>query len=376
MTHLRDLPTPCLVLDRARLERNCARMSARASAFGVALRQHVKTAKSVEVARIAAGADESASIAVSTLREAEHFFAHGFGDLTYAVGITPDKLARCAALIRRGARLRVITDDVGVAREIARAADVHDVVLEVLIELDVGQHRCGVPADGEALLAIAAALSASPRARAVGVLAHAGHSYDARGAAALRAIAEDERRLAVHASERLRAAGHEAPVVSIGSTPTATHAEHLRGATELRVGVYVFGDLFQAAIGSCAVDDIALSVLTTVIALRPEERAVVIDAGALALSKDRSLDEIGGGGFGEARDLRGGALPGRPRVVRVSQEHGTVVLPAKLDGLSVGARLRILPNHACLTAAAHERYHVVSTDAERAEETWSRVNGW
>ncbi|MDQ3037538.1 MAG: alanine racemase, partial [Myxococcota bacterium] len=194
MAHLRDLPTPCLVLDRARLERNCARMQARASGLGVALRQHVKTAKSLEVARIAGAAgalDDMGPIAVSTLREAEHFVAHGARDITYAVGITPDRLARCGELVRRGARLRVITDDVAVAREIARAADADEIAIEVLIEIDVGQHRCGVDAESDALLAIADAVAAGRHARLAGVLAHAGHAYDASGVDALRAIAED-----------------------------------------------------------------------------------------------------------------------------------------------------------------------------------------
>jgi len=373
LPRLSELPTPCLVLDRRVFEANCARMKARCEALGVRLRPHLKTAKSVEVAQRAA---PEGAITVSTLREAEWFAAAGIRDLLWAVAVVPDKLGRVDALAEAGARVRLVTDDLQVARAIAARARERATRYEVSIEIDVGQHRSGVDPEGPELLEIARALVASERVALRGVLAHAGQAYRARSIEAIRAIAERERALAVRAAERLRAAGFACPEVSVGSTPTITHAVHLQGVTEARPGVYVFGDLFQAALGSCRVEDIALSVLTTVIGVRRTEGVLVIDAGALALSQDRSLDAVGGRGYGEVRDRRGRAWLDRPVVDVVYQEHGLVRLGSIPDEVQVGMRLRILPNHACMTAAAHERYHVVEGEDEEVVAVWDRVNGW
>lgn len=371
MANLRDLPTPCLVLRRDVLERNCERMQARARALGVRLRPHLKTAKSIEVARRTG----ARGITVSTLREAAYFLAHGLRDLTYAVGLEPSKLDACAALVARGAALTVITDDLEVARALSRERARFASPLRVLIEIDVGQHRGGVGPEDDALLAIAEALSSGGAVELAGVIAHAGHAYGAPDVAAIRAIAEDERALALRAAERLRAAGHDARVVSVGSTPTAVHAAHLEGVTELRAGVYTFFDLFQQAIGSCDEDDLALTVLASVVGVRRAEGVAILDAGSLALSADSSLQRFGGG-YGEVRDLRDAPLPGAPRVRSLNQEHGMVELGARAGAIRVGERVRVRPAHACITAAQHARYAVVEGDGERVVALWERANGW
>lgn len=366
MGSLDELPTPCLLLDRARLEANCARMRAIAARHGVRLRPHLKTAKSIEVARLALGDASFRAGTVSTLEEAAYFAERGLGDLTYAVGITPAKLDRVAAL-PAGARVGVLTDDVRVARAIAA----HPARFDAWIEIDSGQHRGGVAPEDPRLIEIGRALASGPRVALRGVLTHAGHSYGGRGPGELAVVAEEERRAAVRAAERLREAGIECPEVSVGSTPTAVHARSLEGVTELRAGVYVFGDLFQAAIGTCTVDDIAVSVLASVVSRR--EGHAWIDAGALALTQDRSLDALGGG-YGEVRDLALGPLPGAPRVDALHQVHGRVVATeGSLRGLEVGARVRVLPNHACLTAAMFDRYYVL--EGERVVAEWPRLRG-
>ena len=366
MTTLRDLSTPCLVLKRDVLERNCVRMRERAATLGVALRPHLKTAKSIEVARRAA----DGAITVSTLREASYFLEHGVRDLTYAVGLEPAKIDACAQLVARGARLTVITDDADVARALVE----RDPALRVLIEIDVGQHRGGVDPESEALLVLADLLARGRRLRLAGVLAHAGHSYGAVSVAKITAIAEDERARTVRAARRLRDAGHDIDTVSVGSTPTAVHAAHLEGVTELRAGVYTFFDRFQHAIGSCDEDDLALTVLTSVIGVRRGEGVVVIDAGSLALSADRSMERFGGG-YGEVRDLRDAPIAEGPVLVTsVNQEHGMIAHPSWRA--RVGDRVRVRPNHACITAAMHASYAVVEGDDERVIAHWDRVNGW
>lgn len=379
---LSALDTPALILDRSRLEANVARMSERARSLGVDLRPHMKTAKSAEVGRLAT-AGHSGGITVSTLKEAEYFAEHGFTDMLYGVGISPDKLARVARLQAKGARVAVVTDNLEVARGIgARAAEL-GARFEVMIELDTGDGRAGLAPDSEAVIEIGRALDGAPDVDLRGVLTHAGQSYACHQIADIEAVAESERAGAVRGAERLRAAGLPCPVVSVGSTPTAVHAKSLEGVTEMRPGVYVFNDVFQAEIGSCAMTDIAVSVLATVTGQHPERGELVIDAGGLALSKDRSTQDAPRDvGYGLVVDAAcGDSLP-ELHVARVSQEHGVVVAPGgdlPFDALPPGTRVRVLPNHACFTAAAYEGYHVVAggpAGDDEIETEWPRVNGW
>jgi D-serine deaminase-like pyridoxal phosphate-dependent protein len=358
---LDELPTPCLVLDRTILQRNIIRMADAVARHGVPLRPHMKTAKSIDVAWLAL-AGQPGGITVSTLHEAGYFAAHGIRDILYAVGITPQKLDAVAGLNVRGADVAVLTDDLDVAAAIAA----QPCPPRTLIEIDTGEARGGLAPDDDRLLPLAERLGAC----LAGVMTHAGHSYAGRSPSKIAAIAEAERAGAVRAAERLRAAGHAAPIVSVGSSPTARHAGSLAGVTEVRAGVYMFGDLFQAEIGTHGMEDIAVTVLASVIGRRPGQ--VLIDAGGLALSKDRSTQAAPRDwGYGRVLDINGAPL-GDAIVRRAYQEHGVV---GPLGNLAIGSKLRIAPNHTCMTAAAHDRYHVVDgSDAVAA--VWPRVNGW
>ncbi|MGE0153063.1 MAG: alanine racemase [Reyranellaceae bacterium] len=365
------LETPCLLLDRAVLQRNLAAMSARMKRHGVALRPHLKTAKSAEVARLAT-AGEAGGITVSTLAEARYFARHGFTDILYAVGIVPARLDQVAELCARGVDLKIITDSLDAARAIAS----HGGAFSVLIEIDSGAHRAGLEPASPLLLEIGRILHDAPRTELLGVMTHAGHSYHCRSVAEIAATAEAERLAAVTAAERLHAAGIPCPAVSVGSTPTAVHARSLAGVSEMRPGVYMFNDLDQLALGSCGPQDLALSVLASVIGQYPERNQVLIDAGALALSKDLSAGEfMPEAGFGTILGHQGLS------VGDVNQEHGFVgsPRPLPLDRLALGTRLRVLPNHACITAAAYGRYHVIDGEFDGGRtvvDVWDRVNGW
>ena len=366
---LDDLPTPCLVLDRRILQRNLRVMAGALARHGVGLRPHMKTAKSIDVARLAT-AGQPGGITVSTLAEAEYFVGHGLFDMIYAVGITPQKLAEVAKLNVAGADVAVITDDAEMAAMIAASP----VRVRGLIEIDTGEGRGGLPPDIASIHHVAAALGASM----AGVLTHAGQSYSARSPAQLAVIAEAEHRGIVEAATGLRDAGFNVPIVSLGSTPTALHAQQLTGVTEVRAGVYMFGDLFQMQIGSNGLDGIALTVLTSVIGRRPAENRLLIDAGGIALSKDRStlaapIDYH----YGLALDVAGAASLGGAVVRQAYQEHGVLDCdPSQpFPALPIGGKLRIAPNHACMTAAAHDRYYVVD-GGEEIVAIWTRVNGW
>jgi D-serine deaminase-like pyridoxal phosphate-dependent protein len=376
---LSELETPALLLDCAKLDRNLARMQAQVT--GARLRPHVKTSKSVEVVRRAvapAGRVNSGGITVSTLKEAEHFFAAGYADILYAVGIAPNKLDHVAVLRARGCDLTMILDSVEAARAVAAKSLAMGAAFPVLIEIDSDGHRAGVKPGDARLLEIGRALGKNLR----GVMTHAGGSYDCQSVAEIRAMAERERAAVVRCADELRAAGLPCDIVSVGSSPTATYAESFAGVTEVRAGVYMFFDLFMAGISVCAVDDIALSVLTSVIGHQPGKGWIITDAGWMALSRDRGtagqkVDQ----GYGLVCDVAGKPLDGLI-VSGANQEHGIVSARdgERLDGarmaqFPIGTLLRILPNHACATAAQHDGYHVVNA-AQEIEARWPRFSGW
>jgi len=289
------IQTPAALIDHAQMSRNIARMQTRMEALGVRFRPHVKTTKCIPIVReqIAAGA---CGITVSTLKEAEQFFAEGIVDILYAVGMVPAKLPQAAALVARGCALKLIVDNVGAAHAIAEFGRTHHQVFEVWLEIDTDQHRSGLAPEGAALLEVAHALvddgalhndSRQGGARLGGVMTHAGSSYALSTPEALQAMAEQERAGCVRAAQRLRAAGFPCPVVSVGSTPTALSARQLEGVTEVRAGVYVFFDLVMANVGVCAPTEIALSVLTTVIGHQREKGWALVDAGWMSMSRDR-----------------------------------------------------------------------------------------
>ena len=375
---MQTLETPALLLSQPKMAANIARMQQRIAALGVAFRPHVKTAKCLPVARAMLGTD-SGPITVSTLREADEFAAAGFTDITYAVGISANKLAHVARLLAAGVRLKVILDSVDAARAVVAAADGFAAPLGVLIEIDTDAHRAGIAAaDAVALRAVAAALQ-HPKVQLQGVLTHLGASYEARSAAALQAAAEQERAGAVLAAGQLRAAGHAAPVVSVGSTPTALFAQALPGVTELRAGVYVFQDLVMAGLGVCAPQDIAVSVLTSVIGRQRSKGWTLVDAGWMALSRDRGtavlpVDQ----GYGLVCDAHGRVMDDYI-VSAVNQEHGTITHrsgnPALGLHLPVGTLLRILPNHACATCAQFDAYQVIAA-SHQVQARWPRFGGW
>jgi D-serine deaminase-like pyridoxal phosphate-dependent protein len=375
--NLADAPTPALVLDRGRLVANCERMLARARAMGVRLRPHMKTLKSVDGARLAIDPAHG-GIAVSTLKEAEYFAAAGFADIQCALCLAPDKLGRVAALMDLAPRFSFFLDSLEMAHAVVAQARLSGVALRVWIEIDSGEHRTGLAPDDPALIEIALVLS-DAAVVFEGVATHAGQSYGANSVAEVEAIAEIERRAVTEAADRIRAAGVAVRGVSAGSSPTAAHARLAEGLSEWRAGVYMAGDLYQVALGAQSMDDLAVSVLASVISANPTRGHVIVDAGGIALSKDRSTARRPDfdAGYGRVADLDGAFSLGALIVAGVHQEHGEIQGPEPLpfDRLGVGARVRILPNHVCMTAAAHDQYLVVDGGRE-VVAIWPRQNGW
>ena len=375
---LGEIETPCLILDVDRMDRNIARLRRRLDGFDVSLRPHLKTTKSVEVGRRVMSSPAGPAT-VSTLMEATQFAAAGVRDIIYAVGIAPSKLARVLELRAEGVDLAVVLDTVEQAEAVAAASLKAGGRIPALIEIDCDGHRSGVvPTNRSRLVEIGRALERGAELR--GVLTHAGGSYTARSVEALQQCAEAERAGVVDAANILREVGLPCPVVSVGSTPTAHNATNLTGVTEVRAGVFVFFDLVMAGIGICRNEDIALSVLATVIGHQREKGWILIDAGWMAMSQDRGtsrqrVDQ----GYGVVCDIVGNAYDDLI-VADANQEHGIVTIRPGSNGvlpdLAIGDRVRILPNHACSTGAQHRSYHVVHGASKLVEAEWPRFGGW
>ncbi|MBW3661149.1 MAG: alanine racemase [Gemmatimonadetes bacterium] len=357
MPTIADLPTPTLLVDLDVLESNLRTMQERCDRLGVTLRPHVKTHKCVEIGRmqLAAGAR---GITVATLEEARAFADAGFDDLTWAFPVIQGRLHEAIALSER-AVLRLLVDSAAAIDALEAAGHPFPVWLEV----DCGDHRSGVDPDDGAAVALARRLRDSTVLAFDGILTHSGHAYHARSSAERAAIAAEERDVMTDFAARLRAEGILVAGVSVGSTPAMTAADDLTGVTEARPGNYAYFDATQVALGSCAVADCALTVMSSVVSSAAAGRSVV-DAGALALSKDRGLGDGHAPSMGaiyadyEAKTIRGDA-----RLVSLSQEHGQVDA-----ALPIGERVRILPNHSCLTAACFDAVHAVR--GEEVVDVW------
>ncbi len=352
-----DIPTPALVVNLDRLDRNLSMMATRASNLGVALRPHVKTHKCVEIGRLQIDAGAS-GITVSTLEEAQAFAAAGFEDITWAFPVGPSRCSEAAELAGR-IRLGVVVDSLEAVDWLAsQPAD-----YKVWIKIDCGYHRAGAPPQPSAILPIVESLHAN-HFELAGLLSHSGNAYDVSGSSAHGEIADAEARTITGLAESLRASGVTIAGISTGSTPGCTGATDLSGVTEIRPGNYAFFDRFQQTIGSCGPEDIAVSVLSTVVS-RGADHAIC-DAGALTMSKDPGPED---GSFGHVwADHEAGEFAGDLRLVSLSQEHGKL---SKV--VALGERLRIAPNHSCLTVACFANVYAVR--GQEVVDRWRIWNG-
>ena len=371
---VQDLPTPALLLDLEVLERNVQRMADRVAALGARLRPHIKTHKCIEIGRLQLRRG-ARGITVATIVEAKDFAAHGFDDITWAVPVPLSRLDEVVELARR-ITFRVVVDSHEALEALAAAARAARISAHTWLKVDCGYHRAGVDPEAVASVELVRRLVDTPGITFDGILTHAGHAYHAKDAAERRRIADAERAVMVAFAERLWALGIPVPDVSVGSTPSITAAESLDGVTEVRPGNYVFYDYMQAAAGVCTVEDVAVSVLATVISHQPGAEHALVDAGALAMSKDLGpRDPAKRRGLGPLlAGIAGATLEPSVDLAAVSQEHGIVAgsSAAAIEGrFRVGGKVRILPNHSCLTAALFDEYHVV-----RGEEVVDRWKIW
>lgn len=368
------IKTPSLIVDAARMKRNAERISNRVKELNVALRPHVKTHRCLEIARLQTEGN-AGGIMVSTLSEAHFFSQNGFSDIIYGVPIEAGKFAEAIAFAKTCEKFSVITDDEETAQLLNETARRENIKLDVFLKVDVGYHRCGVEPDSKEAFEIPRKISDSSNLNFAGILTHAGHSYHAPSPEELLRTAQEERDKMRNLAEDLRSKGLDVPNVSIGSTPTMSAIDHLEGITELRCGNYIFFDAFQATLGSCRFSDCALTVLAAVVHRDARRQKIVVDAGAVALSKDRGAVEFDSTcGYGRVYDLAGNDL--NLRVQSLSQEHGEISVADTqvFNSLKVGSRVRILTNHSCLTALQHSHYHILEDG--KFVDRWEINRGW
>lgn len=373
MTDFSQIVTPACIIDRVKLSQNTDRLQQVCDRQNIQLRAHVKTLKSVEAAAIYAPLPSP--ITVSTLAEARYFAQAGYKDILYAVGLTPNKYDAVNDLMERGVDTIVTVDSIVAAESLEMHARYFIAPVNVLIEIDVDDHRAGVAPNAPCLVDIATKLHSHDNIAFRGVMTHAGASYSCFTEEDRANMARQECTGVVQAVDALVRHGIPCEIVSVGSTPTAlAHCNHT-GATEIRAGVYATFDLVMADLGVCEQRDIALSVLTTVVGHQEDKNWVIVDAGWMALSRDRGNNLHG---YGLVADSEGNVLEGW-YVSQTNQEHGII---SHKDGKPIsdaffayGSQLRILPNHACATAGQFRKYLVTENNRE-VSEVWRSADGW
>lgn len=338
--NLDALRTPAVLIDKATAIRNLDRMQAEANAHGIRLRPHTKTHKSPLVARwqLDRGA---VGICCAKLGEAEVFADAGFTDIRLPYPINPSNADRVIALLDR-TRLSFIVDHLGVATQWSDAMTRAGRVVDVLVKIDVGFHRCGIDPDTRDTLTTIASIAKLPGLNFRGLLSHAGQAYHAHSEDELRTIALAEARTMGDLAERCKKTGLQVEEVSAGATPPARFSIAHQEFTEYRPGNYVYVDRTQVALGAAAMEDCALSVLATVVSKSAKDR-IILDSGSKTLTND------GARGFSPAPGY--GHVIGHDNLTieRLSEEHATVRV-AGTTPLEPGDRVRIIPNHSCVVS--------------------------
>jgi D-serine deaminase-like pyridoxal phosphate-dependent protein len=342
-----DLPTPSVLIERSRLERNIARMQSAATAGGRRLRPHTKTHKSVALARMQLSAG-AAGICCAKLGEAEVFAAAGFDDIRVAYPLNAVNVDRVVALLDR-TRLSFVVDHAAVAREWSDALRAGGHSVDVLVKVDVGLHRCGIDPDAAGAAEFVASIAALPGLRFRGLLSHAGHAYGASSPAEAEAIARAEAVTLASLAGKVRALGVPVDEISVGATPTARFSAQLDGITELRPGNYVYYDRMQVALGSASWNDCALTVLARVVTTHAPDR-VILDCGSKTLSSDVVRGPGPQPGYGVVlEDLHSTSPDESISIERLSEEHATAK-STRQSAMKPGHLVRVVPNHSCVVS--------------------------
>jgi D-serine deaminase-like pyridoxal phosphate-dependent protein len=368
---IEELVTPALLIDKERLENNIKNMADKAQKNDVSLRPHIKTHKCIEIGKIQVEHGAS-GITVATIGEANVFAKEGFDDITIAFPVALDKIPTIIDLSSK-ISLNVLVDHPFVVEHLNSGAKENQSILNILMKVDCGYHRCGVNPESHLAIKLAKKISEATNLNFAGILTHGGHSYDAKTVEKIKTVALEEQDVMAKFATTLKQESKDLTpkIVSIGSTPTMVMCDTIRDEiTEIRPGNYVFFDCTQVALGICGLGDCAQSVLASIIGVY--ENHLVIDAGALALSKDLGSTHIEpDAGYGKIlRNYDTSIEHTGYKIKSISQEHGKISVDSSstLRKLSHGDRLRIIPNHSCLTQYMYDKFYLVEKD--KVVDTW------
>lgn len=364
---IEEIKTPALILEYGKLKNNIIKMQEKSDKYNIKLRPHIKTHKCTEIAELQEkfGAE---GITVSTIQEAIHFYYSGFSDITWAFPIQKDYVDVALKLMKK-IKFSILIDSIE-AFELIKNRSLHlGLKANVWLEVDTGHHRSGVNPESESAKKLLLLLTESKHINFCGILTHAGHSYQAKSAIEIKEIASQERDLMIEFKNSIKPRNNF--LISIGSTPTITHSDKLDGVDEIRPGNYVFYDYTQVLLNCCKIEDCALSVLSTVVSVNKHLKYLVVDAGALALSKDAGPQQIQNYcGFGVILN----DIDAKLHISKLTQEHGIVFLTENnIEKVKFGDKIKILMNHSCLTVPLFDFYYVVEND--RVIDKWKIFRG-
>ncbi len=362
---LSEIDTPQMLLDKGRLQNNIQHISQLANAQNLKVRPHIKTHKCIEIFQLQQDAG-AVGITASKTEEALTFIENGVKSVTVAYPLVVEsKLDRLIAAAR-DVDLRLIVDSFAGVEVISRVATRHGKTVDIFLKIDVGLHRCGITEDNPHLVELAKAIDAASGLNLIGLLSHAGHVYGAPTADDVRNTAQEECQILNRVRGQLEDNGLQLSEVSVGSTPTVLASDTYDGITEIRPGNYVFMDRTPLRFSLIALDQIAFTVLATVVSANSDY--FIIDTGSKTLSTDQGAHGIAGmEGFGLAYPLdRFEEQSSEMIIAKLSEEHGFVVR-GDFD-LPIGAKVRVVPNHSCVVANLADTYAVVAGDKV--------VDGW
>ncbi|WP_078382165.1 D-TA family PLP-dependent enzyme [Sutcliffiella halmapala] len=356
---IKQLDTPSLLLDLDKLNANIKRVSSFAKENHLQLRPHIKTHKSIKIAKLQL---ESGAIGITTakIEEAEVMASAGIQDILIAYPISsPQKIERIVGLLNRGVDLKVAVDSLEQLKLLQKGLEHTPHSLEVWIKVNCGLNRCGVE-PGKAALKLAQAILFLSKLRVGGIFTHAGHAYGASSKEVIKEISIAEAKAVIDSADECEKAGIPIKVRSVGSTPTFEIAGKIEGITEVRPGNAVFYDAIQVGLGVTDHETCALTILASVAGVY--EDRIVLDSGSKTLCLDKGahgLDSVKGYGY----------IVGHPELTieRLSEEHGVVVFKEK-PNLKLNDKVRIIPNHACTVANQFEKYTVC--EQERVVDSW------
>ncbi len=351
---------PTLLLNKDICQANISKMVAKAQKNNLIFRPHFKTHQSHEIGRWfrEVGVEK---ITVSSLRMAEYFVEDGWTDITVAFPVNILEIERIKRL-SSSIHLNLLVESKTSAEFLK---DNITSPLSIFIKVDVGYHRTGLAPDHTGQIDdILHTIKKSDHLDFKGFLAHAGHSYAARGIEEIRTVHEESLVHLRELRERYNAE-YENLIISSGDTPTCSTMDDFEGIDEIRPGNFVFYDLTQHTIGSCSLSDIAVALAAPVVAKHADRMELIVYAGGVHLSKDRLERDSGQISFGKPVELEGThwklAFDDANYVSKLSQEHGTVKVTRKVfEKYNIGDLIGILPVHSCLTANLMKQYRTAT----------------